>query len=158
MIDMLGWLGSMQGQGVLRTRTGKYFQGEFLAGLPHGLCELRDYSWDWEKLDKSQEPEENVVDNSLVRVEDKVRAMHKGVGALRYLGQWQRGRPHGENGLFRSNGDEYRGGFREVTYSDLYTCMHCNFKDKFLCVNTGADAWIGHLCLRRGGQVAVRFV
>lgn len=107
----------MQGQGVLRTRAGKYFQGEFLAGLPHGLCELRDYSWDWEKSDLSGTPEEPEVHSSFDRTSkagDSVRPMHKGVGALRYLGEWQRGRPHGENGLYRSDGDEYRGGFREV--------------------------------------------
>jgi hypothetical protein len=113
-------IGSMQGQGVLCTRAGKYFQGEFLAGLPHGLCELRDYSWDWEKSDGLGAPEETEVQSSFDRTGkagDTVRPMHKGVGALRYLGEWQRGRPHGENGLFRSDGDEYRGGFREVGLS-----------------------------------------
>ena len=111
-------LGSMQGQGVLRTRTGKYFQGEFFAGVPHGLCELRDYSWEWEKADVlAKSEEENAVETRFdraIKAEDKVQAIRKGVGALRYLGEWQRGRPHGENGLYRANGDEYRGGFREV--------------------------------------------
>ena len=113
----------VSGEGILRTRNGKYFKGQFESGLPHGFCELRDYYWDKEE---NQDPksegearEEMKMGGEILGREidqNKVTAIHSDprVGTLRYSGPWKGGKPHGDDALHISpNGDEYRGAFRE---------------------------------------------
>jgi len=103
------WIGkkTKQGFGVMSTKSGKLFEGDWVAGKPHGLGTLS-------VTDPSSGVFNRVYQGEWKNGKREGTGTSYGSKGQRYDGTWLNGKKSGPRGELRfSNGDVYVGGFKE---------------------------------------------
>lgn len=126
----------VNGYGVFIYADGARYEGDFLAGKPHGRGILQfangnKYLGHWDDSYRQGEGRLVFAEGHEYKGEFLRNAFH-GYGVMtyangdRYEGQWAQDRPHGEGSYFFKNGQRYEGEFREGRFHGQGTMFYAD--------------------------------